>query len=149
MNNLKVENFVLFGGIFEDLSLSDRSEGLLQRDKGGARIYSSFCDKNPGSWNITRFFVVVQSLSHVPPTLQPHGLQHSRLPCPSLSPGTCSNSCPLSWWCRPTIPSSLTPFSSCPQSFPASGSFFQWVSSLYRRPKYWSFNFSNHKITVN
>ena len=45
MNNLKVENFVLFGGIFEDLSLSDRSEGLLQRDKGGARIYSSFATK--------------------------------------------------------------------------------------------------------
>ena len=52
----------------------------------------------------------------------PHGLQHTSLPCPSLSPGVCSNSCPLSWWCHPTISSSITPFS-CPQSFLASGSF--------------------------
>ena len=54
---------------------------------------------------------------------QPHGLQHARLPCPSLSPGACSNSCPSSQWCHPAISSSVTPFSSCPQSFPASGSF--------------------------
>ena len=56
-------------------------------------------------------------------SLQPHGLQHARLPCPSLSPGVCSNSCPPSQWCHSTISSSATPFSSCPQSFPASGSF--------------------------
>ena len=55
-------------------------------------------------------------------SLQPHGLQHDRLPCPSPSPGVCSNSCPLSQWCHPTISSSVVPFS-CPQSFPASGSF--------------------------
>ena len=48
---------------------------------------------------------------------------HTRIPCPSLSPGICSNSCLLSLWCHPTISSSVTPFSSCPQSFPASGSF--------------------------
>ena len=54
--------------------------------------------------------------------LQPHGLQHARLPCPSPTPGACSNSCPLSRWCHPTISSSFVPFS-CPQSFPASGSF--------------------------
>ena len=54
--------------------------------------------------------------------LPPHGLQHARLLCPSPSPGACSNSCPLSQWCHPTISSSVTPFS-CPQSFPASGSF--------------------------
>ena len=53
----------------------------------------------------------------------PHGLQHIRLPCPSPSPGACSNSCPLSWWCHPTISSCVAPFSSCPQSSPASGSF--------------------------
>ena len=52
-----------------------------------------------------------------------HGLQHSRLPCPSLSPRVCSNSCPLSQWYHPTISSSVVPFSSCPQSFLASGSF--------------------------
>ena len=55
--------------------------------------------------------------------LWPHGLQHTRLPCPSQSPWICSNSCPLSWWCRPTISSSVTHFSSCPQSFSASRSF--------------------------
>ena len=55
--------------------------------------------------------------------LQPNGLQHTRLPCPSPSPGACSNSCPLSWWCHPTVSSSVIPFSSCLQSFPASGSF--------------------------
>ena len=52
-----------------------------------------------------------------------HGLQHVRLLCPPLSPRVCSNSCPLSWWCHPTISSSVTPFSSCPQSFPSLGSF--------------------------
>ena len=59
-------------------------------------------------------------------TLQPHGLQHTRLSCPSLSSpnfGVCQNSCPLSWWCHQIISFSLTPFSSCPRSFPASGSF--------------------------
>ena len=66
-------------------------------------------------------------------SLQPHGLQHfivqTRLHCPSLSLGVCSNSCPLSWWCHPTISSCVTPFSSCPQSFPASESFL--VSQLF------------------
>ena len=54
--------------------------------------------------------------------LQPHGLQHSRPPCPSPTPRVCSNSCPLSQWCYSTISSSVVPFSSCLQSFPASGS---------------------------
>ena len=56
-------------------------------------------------------------------SLRPHGLQHARLPCPSPTPGACSNSCPLNRWCHPTISSSVVPFSSCLQSFPASGSF--------------------------
>ena len=56
-------------------------------------------------------------------SLQPHRLQHVRLPCPSLSPRAYSNVCPLRWWCHPTVSSSVVPFSSCPQSFPASGSF--------------------------
>ena len=58
-------------------------------------------------------------------SLQPHGLQHARLPCSSPSPRTCSNSCPLTQWCHPTILSSVIPFSSCLQSFPASGSFLE------------------------
>ena len=56
-------------------------------------------------------------------SLRPHGLQHTRLPCPSSTPGACSCSHPSSWWCHPTISSSVIPFSSCLQSFPASGSF--------------------------
>ena len=56
-------------------------------------------------------------------SLWPYGLQHTRPPCPSPPPGVHSNSCALSLWCHPTISSSLVPFSSCPQSFPASGSF--------------------------
>ena len=56
-------------------------------------------------------------------SLQPHGLQHARLPCSSPTPWACSSSCSLSWWCHPTISSSVIPFSSCLQSFPASGSF--------------------------
>ena len=53
----------------------------------------------------------------------PHGPKRARLPCPSPTPGVYSNSCPLSWWCHPTISSSVVPFSSCLQSFPASGYF--------------------------
>ena len=65
-------------------------------------------------------FSSVQSLSRV--YLRPHGPQHARPPCPS-NPRVYPNSCPLSRWCHPTISSSAIPFSSCPQSFPASGSF--------------------------
>ena len=64
----------------------------------------------------------VQSLSCVR-LLRPHESQHTRPPCPSPTPGVHPNPCPLSWWCHPTISSSLFPFSSCPQSFPASGPF--------------------------
>ena len=63
------------------------------------------------------------SCSVVSSSLQPHRLQHTRLPCPSPTPGACSNSCPLSQWCRPTISSSIVPFFSCFRSFPASGSY--------------------------
>ena len=56
-------------------------------------------------------------------SLRLHGLQLPRFPCPSSAPGACSDSCPLNWWCHPTISSSVVPFSSCLQSFPASGSF--------------------------
>ena len=56
-------------------------------------------------------------------TLQPHEPQHTRPPCPLPTPGVHPNPCPLSWWCHPTIPSSVVPFFSCLQSFPALGSF--------------------------
>ena len=61
--------------------------------------------------------------SVVSDSLWPHKLQHARPPCPSPTPGACPNPCPLSQWCYPTISSSVIPFSSCPQSFPTSGSF--------------------------
>ena len=63
------------------------------------------------------------SCSVMSDSLPSHGLQHTRPPCPSLTPGVYSNSCPSSRWCHPTISSSIVPFSSCLQSFPASGSF--------------------------
>ena len=84
------------------------------------------------------------SSSVVSDSLRPHGLQHARPPCPSPSPGACSNSCPLSWWCHPTVSSSVVPFSYLPSSFPSIRVFsnesvlFKWV----RWPKYWSFSFS-------
>ena len=74
-------------------------------------------------------FLLLFSHSVVSNSLWLHGLQNTRLPCPSQDPGACSNSCPLSQWCHPTISSSVVPFSSCPQSFPASGSFL--MSQLF------------------
>ena len=69
------------------------------------------------------FSVQFSSVTQLCPTLWSCGLQHARPPCPSPIPGAHSNSCPLSRWCHPTISSSVIPFSSRLQSFPASGSF--------------------------
>ena len=81
------------------------------------------------------------SCSVVSDSLQPQGLRHARLPCPSLSPGVCSDSCPLSRWCHPALSSSVVPFFFCPQSFQHQG--FSNESTLrIRWPKYWNFNFS-------
>jgi len=78
-------------------------------------------------------FCIFSSVQHlvVSDSGRPHGLQHARLPCPSPAPGVCSNSCPLSQWCHPTISFSVVLFSSCLQCFPASGSFLmsQFVTS--------------------
>ena len=71
--------------------------------------------------NVTQEIIVVYSV--VSDSLQPHGLQHARLSCPSLSPGGYSNWCSLNWWYHATISSSVVPFFSCLQSFPASRSF--------------------------
>ena len=68
----------------------------------------------------SQFSSIAQSC---PTPCKSHGLHHTRLPCPSSIPRVCSNSCPLSRWCHPTISSSAVPFSSCLQSLPASGSF--------------------------
>ena len=74
-----------------------------------------------GCWDWVQFSSLSRSV--MSDSLWPHGLQHSRLPCPSPTPGACSNSCPVSRWCHPTISSSVALFSSCPQFFPASGPF--------------------------
>ena len=76
----------------------------------------------PWTWSLGVQSISVQSLICVW-VLWPHGLQHTRPPCPSPTPRACSNSCPLSRWCHPTISSSIIPFPFCLQSFPASGSF--------------------------
>ena len=75
-------------------------------------------------------------------SLQPNGLQHGRLPCPSTSPRACSNSYPSSQWCHPTIFSSVFPFSSCLQSFPLSRVFTNELALHVRWSKWWSFSFS-------
>ena len=98
--------------------------------------------------NSVQFSSVQCSRSVMSNSLRPHELQHARPPCPSPTPGVYSNSCPSSQWCHPAISSSVIPFSSCPQSLPASGSFpmsqlFSIESTLPMRwPKYWSFSVS-------
>ena len=95
--------------------------------------WCSHCGKHNGnSFKKTRNKTTISSvqlLSRVQ-HFATHVMQHARPPCPSLTPGVHPNSCPLSQWCHPTISSSVVPFSSCLQSFPASGS-FQWVSSSH------------------
>ena len=91
---------------------------------------------------IHQFSSVQFSHSVVSDSLRPHGPQHDRPPCPSPTPGVHPNPCPLSRWCHPAISSSVVPFTSCPQSLPASES-FPVKSTLHMRwPKYWSFSFN-------
>ena len=92
-------------------------------------------------WDWSHFSSVQFSRSIVSNSLQHHESLHTRPPCPSPTPGVHSNSCPLSQWCHPAISSSVVPFSSCPQSLPAS--VFSSESTLRMRwPKYRSFSFS-------
>ena len=93
--------------------------------------------------NLWGLALLVQfSSSVVSDYLPPHGLQHTWLPCPSPTPRACSNSCPSSWWCHPTISSSIIPISSCLQSFAASEVFSNESVLCIRWPEYWSFSFS-------
>ena len=82
------------------------------------------------------------SCSFMSDSLWPHESQHTRPPCPSPTLGVYPNSCPSSRWCHPAISSSVVPFSSCPQSLPASESFSNESALCKRWPKYWSFSFS-------
>ena len=103
-----------------------------EEEKGGAGL-------SVGNWTIawkgmSTHSSVQFSHSVMSDSLRPHGLQHIRLPCPSPTPGIHSNSCPLGRWCHPAISSSVVPFSSCLQSFPASG-LSKWVSSSHQVAK--------------
>ena len=84
---------------------------------GRMKVWNHFHSTN-SFWTLNQFSHSVMSDS-----LQPHELQHARPPCPSPTPGVHPNPCPSSQWCHPAISSSVVPFSSCPQSFTASGSF--------------------------
>ena len=99
----------------------------------------------PPTFLSTRFYkapISQFSSPAVSDSLGPHELQHAGLSCPSPTPGACSNSFPSSRWCYPTVSSSVVPFSSCLQSFSASGSSLMSPFFGIRCPKYWSFSFS-------
>ena len=98
-------------------NLSTLWDFLSMRNKVSER-HTMFLGEDDDSFKLLLFSCLV-----MPDSLWPHGLQHVRLPCPSLSPRVYPDSCPLSRWCHPTISSSVVPFSSCRQSFPASESF--------------------------
>ena len=124
--------FLLTSSFYSSLSII-----LLGRKKFSSTILSSLVGlRIKLTWDRLLFCLATKSC----PTLQPHGLQHTRLPCPSLFLRVCSNSHPLSQWFYSIISSSVVPFPSCLQYFPASGSFP--VAVHIRWPKYWSFSFS-------
>ena len=86
-------------------------------------------------------FLLLFSHSVVSYSLWPRGVEHARLPCPSQSPGVCSNSCPLNWWCHPTILSSVSP-SPLALYLSQHQGFSSELALHIRWPKYWSFSFS-------
>ena len=101
-------------------------------------------DGNREQWlgESSLFSSVQFSRSVISGSLRPHESQHARPPCPSPTPGVYPNSCPSSRWCHPTVSSSVVPFSSCPQSLPASGSYSNESILHMRWPKLWSFSFN-------
>jgi len=106
------------------------------------KCYCVICEVLPNHLWLQRLCISVQfSHSVMSNSLWSHGLQHARLPCPSPTPGACSNSYPLSWWCHQTISSSVIPFS-CLQSFPALGSFP--MSQLFTSGSLSGFTFTFH-----
>ena len=94
----------------------------------------------PAKPDTVQFSSVQSSRSVISNSLRPHESQHTRPPCPLQTPGVHSDSHLSSRWCHPAISSSVVPFSSCPQSLPASKSFP--MSQLFAWPKYWIFSFS-------
>ena len=107
-----------------DMSLGKPQELVMNREAWPAVVHG-FAKRQTWPKQLIMHTCTVQfSHSVMSNSLWPHGLQHARPPCPSPTPGVYSHSCPLSWWCHPTNSSSVIPFSSCLQSFPATG-FFQ------------------------
>ena len=93
--------------------------------------------------SLLEFSSVQFSCAVVSNSLGLHEPRHARPPCPSPTPGVPPNPCPLCWWCHPTTSSSVAPLVSCPQSFPASGSFqMSQLSTSGGQRKYWSFSFN-------
>ena len=101
------------------IAISYKGSNLSLLHLVAGRLFTTETPEKP----LSKQFLLLFSHSVMSDSLRPHGLQHTRPPCPSPSPGVYSNSCPSSWWCHPTISSSVIPFSSHLQSFPASGSF--------------------------
>ena len=93
-----------------------------------------------GRFSATSTTLLLLSCSVVSDPMWPHGLQHARPPCPSPSPGVCSNSCPLSRWCHPAISSCVVSFSSLPSVFPSIRVFSSESALRIRWPEYWNFS---------
>ena len=115
---------------YPEAGIRDAGQPGLSSPRGAPGSRSKAGSGSPRGWEASSHLMCLNarlllmfSCSVVSDSLQPHGLQYSSLFCPLLSPKICSNSCPSSWRCYLTISSSVAPFSSCPQSFPASGSF--------------------------
>ena len=129
---------VLCCGVDQDMWVEQAGE--LGRRKGNSDLYWVPANPHSISGLVTLYYTnysvfllhhpVQFSLSVMSDSLQPHGLQHARPPCPSPTSRTYPNRCPLSRWCHPAISSSVIPFFSCPQSLPASGSF--QMSQLFK-----------------
>ena len=121
-------HYLHHGHEFEKISGNSEGQGSLMSPIPGCRVGHDWA---------TQFSSVAQSCL----TLQPQGLQHTRLPCPSPTPGAYSNSCPSSQWCHPTISSSVVSFSPTFNLFQNQG-FSNELAFCIRWPKYWSFSFS-------
>ena len=137
-----------------NISIYDRNISIYDRKYDRKFMYDTYikhvwwpskCGKTLLSTVVSPSLVSSVQFSHsvVYDSLRPHEPQHARPSCPSSTPRAHSNPCSLSQWWHPTISSSVVPFSSCPQPFPASGS-FQMSAVRIRRPKYWTFSFNIH-----
>ena len=132
-------------GIYNSIRRSDRYRIKIKPKSGDSKGQMSSTNYKSYEFRKTYFeksstlwWQLLFSLSVVSNSLQPHRPQHARLPCPSPFPRACSNSCPLSWWCHPTI------LSSSPPAFNLSQhqGLFQWVGSLHKVSKVLEFSFS-------